>query len=130
MTDTISNVPARAAAIRLDDSNFAETHARPFPAKARLALSVGMKLPKGTLVGPHARGHGGRGRRQRARSACRDHPEELEPAAPRILGRHHRRAEILHGRRLGKPRRHGLFSNSSSSTKTRARRSPACQLAA
>jgi len=49
MTDTISNVPARAAAIRLDDSNFAEL-TRGLPAKARLALSVGMKLPKGTLV--------------------------------------------------------------------------------
>jgi cyclopropane-fatty-acyl-phospholipid synthase len=49
MTDTIAQSPARAAPVRLDDRNFSEVTSG-MPAKAKLALSVGMKLPKGTLV--------------------------------------------------------------------------------
>ncbi|MGY6709106.1 MAG: class I SAM-dependent methyltransferase [Rhizobiaceae bacterium] len=49
MTDTIASSSSRPAPIRLDDRNFSEA-TRGMPAKARLALRVGMKLPKGTLV--------------------------------------------------------------------------------
>lgn len=49
MTDTIAHSPAHAAPVRLDDRNFSGI-TRGMPAQAKLALSVGMKLPKGTLV--------------------------------------------------------------------------------